>query len=158
MYDDFIERRPGAAKELEKLLNSNAKDSPASSHDQISRGTSRTSVSSSANGKESQSPMNNADNPQPPAQSYGPRLELRHRTDIVINCESESCWLLICARRKKRPTSLSQLDVCATPSDQELFTELQRAYRDLKGRWSHWVSLRGIKSIRFVQVIGRENF
>ena len=157
MYDDFIERRPGAAKELEKLLNSSAKESPASSHEQIAMGTLRTNGCSNASGWELQIPLNNPNTLQPPPQVYDPRAPTRHRTDTVIDCGSESRWLLVCARGKRRPTSLSQLDICATPSDQELFTELKRAYRDLKGRWSHWVSLRSIQSIRFVQVIDRES-
>jgi hypothetical protein len=157
MYDDFIERRPGAAKELEKLLNSSAKESPASSHEQVAMGSLGTNRCSDASGWELQTPLNIPNTLQPPSQVYDPYTPMRPRTDTVIDCGSESRWLLVCARGKRRPTSLSQLDICATPSDQELFTELKRAYRDLRGRWSHWVSLRTIQSIRFVQVIGREN-
>lgn len=44
------------------------------------------------------------------------------------------------------------MDVCATASDKDLFTELRRAYIDFRSKWTRLLNLRGIKSIRFVQV------
>lgn len=85
------------------------------------------------------------------SQAYDPRPQYASHT-VVKGCDPESRWLLVCAQGKERPTTLSQLDICATPSDRELFTELKKAYMTLKGKWKHILSLKKIQSIRFVQV------
>ena len=84
-------------------------------------------------------------------QAYDPRPQYASHT-VVRGCNPESRWLLVCAQGKERPTTLSQLDICATPSDKELFTELKKAYMALRGKWKHILSLKKIQSIRFVQV------
>ena len=71
---------------------------------------------------------------------------------VIRGCDTESRWLLVCAKGKKRPTTLSHLDLCTTPSDKELFTELKKAYVELRGKWTHVLSLKKIQSIRFIQV------
>lgn len=85
------------------------------------------------------------------SQAYDPRPQNASHTTIG-GCDTESRWLLVCAKGKKRPTTLSQLDMCATPSDKELFMELKKAYVGLRGRWTHILSLKKVQSIRFVQV------
>nr|AUW30880.1 putative transcription factor [Cladonia uncialis subsp. uncialis] len=84
------------------------------------------------------------------SQAYDPRPQNASHT-IIGGCDTESRWLLVCAKGKKRPTTLSQLDMCATPSDKELFMELKKAYVGLRGRWTHILSLKKVQSIRFVQ-------
>ena len=85
------------------------------------------------------------------SQEYDPRPQNASQT-VITGCDAESRWLLVCAKSKKRPITLSQLDICATPSDKELFTELKKAYVGLRGKWTHVLSLKKIQSIRFVQV------
>lgn len=85
------------------------------------------------------------------SQAYDPRPQNTSHT-VIGGCDTESRWLLVCAKGKKRPTTLSQLDICATPSDKVLFTELKKAYVGLRGRWTHRLSLKKVQSIRFVQV------
>ncbi len=85
------------------------------------------------------------------SEAYNPRPQYASHT-VIRGCDTESRWLLVCAKDKKRPTTLSQLDICATPSDKELFTELKKAYMGLRGKWTHILSLKKVQSIRFVQV------
>lgn len=66
--------------------------------------------------------------------------------------QSEGRWLLVCAKIGRYATKLSHMDVCTTTSDKDLFTELRKAYIDLRSKWTRLFTLRGIKSIRFVQV------
>lgn len=85
------------------------------------------------------------------SQAYDPRPHNATHT-VIRGCDTESRWLLVCAKGKKRPTTLSQLDLCATPSDKQLFTELTKAYVGLRGKWTNVLSLKKVQSIRFVQV------
>ena len=65
---------------------------------------------------------------------------------------TECRWLLVCARKDERSTSLSQMSVCTTASDRELFTALRTVHLGLKKRWRRILSLRSVQAIRFVQV------
>ena len=81
-------------------------------------------------------------------------LELQGRGTGPANPSShpEGRWLLVCAKIGTYATKLSHMDVCATTSDKDLFTALRKAYVDLRSRWTQSFTLKGIKSIRFVQV------
>ena len=85
------------------------------------------------------------------SQIYSPRQQYASHA-VVRDYDPESRWLLVCAQGKERPATLSQLDICATPSDKELFIELRKAYMALRGKWKYILSLKKIQSIRFVQV------
>jgi len=155
MYDDFIEQRPGAAYELEMMLNGNINQAPASGREQPSGADSSRWSSSTL-----QSMRGFIDRSQTTAQTklqidpraYDPRPKEGEEATTVIDCDPESRWLLVCAKAKERPTSLSQLDICSTSTAKELFDNLREAYLELKSRWSRWFSLRRVQSIRFVQV------
>ena len=70
----------------------------------------------------------------------------------VSSSQSDGRWLLVCAKIGRYTTKLSHMDVCATGTDKVLFTQLRKAYTDLRSEWTRLFALRGIKSIRFVQV------
>ena len=89
--------------------------------------------------------------------TYDPRPQFRNRTTVIRDCDTESRWLLVCAKGKKRPTTLSQLDICATSSDKELFTELKKSYTKFRGKWRQLLSPRRVQSIRFIQVSSQGN-
>lgn len=155
LYDDFIERRPGAATELEKLLNSNIKQTPASGRGQPSRPASDRWSSSTLQSMrvfDDRSQTAAVKKQQTDPRAYDPRPKEGEEVTTVIDCDPESRWLLVCAKAKERPTSLSQLDVCSTSTDKELFDNLRKSYLKLKSRWSRWFSLKRVQSIQFVQV------
>lgn len=83
---------------------------------------------------------------------YNPKLQRRNHGLANPSSQVEGRWLLVCAKIGRYATKLSHMDVCATNSDKDLFTELRKAYIDLRSRWTRLFTLRGIKSIRFVQV------
>lgn len=86
-----------------------------------------------------------------PTTVYNPRPVNSRPTSATIACDLESRWLLVCAQVWQRPTSLLHLDVCSTSSDQQLFTELRQLYLQLKRAWWRRLSLKAVKSIRFIQ-------
>ncbi len=152
MYDDFIECQSGAAKKLEGLLNHHPTADSSASRYQRSATSSIGFVTSSEAGTQNQH-LANANTPlQSPSQSYEPIAHRRIGTSTVINCSPESRWLLVCARVRGYPTSLSQLDVRSTVSDKELFQELRASYLNLKSKWVQKFSLKRVQHIRFVQV------
>ena len=152
MFDDFIEQRPGAARDFEILLNKSAAAGSAPGQSQISATTSSANTSSTtSSAKGSQSWSAHASLDAPPL-SYEPRPRRRAENSISITCDPEPHWLLVCARSKERPTTLTQLDLCCTASDKELFQELRLNYVSLKSKWARLFSLKKVQSIRFIQV------
>ena len=152
MYDDYRELRPGAAKKLEDYLENVARQRAG---DQGISRTDRMSVPNSshrASMKEHRANTTSHISTHSLSQTYSPPPGYTQANPTIVQCEPEGQWLLVCAQAKKSPTSLSQIDVCSVTSDKELFRQLKRTYLNLKGKWSHLLSLRTIKSIRFVQV------
>lgn len=70
----------------------------------------------------------------------------------VIEIGPEGRWLLVCAGQRQNPPILCQFDVCSAKSDREVFASLKEFYTKMKGRLIHRVSMRTVRSIRFVQV------
>lgn len=155
MHDDFRELRPGAAKDLERNLNAALKERPAGRPAgtlvQGMAGTELNIALSSHSASEHQN-SNNRGPTKTPFRGYDPRPQRDRTVSTLIECETEGRWLLVCAAAKKYPTSLSQMDVRFTMSDQNLFKQLKQSFSKLKGRGSKMFSLRTVKSIRFVQV------
>lgn len=152
MYDDFIELRPGAAKELERELNSGLRETPsgAQAHDTVDTEKSSIAISSHSSSKH-QNPKNQEPTKKPP-RGYDPRPQHDGRASIIVDCEVEGRWLLVCAVGRKPILSLSQMDVRSTTSDRDLFEQLKQSFSKLKGRGSRLFPLRTVKSIKFVQV------
>lgn len=148
-----MELRHNAARNLENKLNGiclNQRLGPEGSHENAaldgsiensSAGTALTNPSSSVKNYT----INNS-------RTYDPSLKNSTNVPTSIQCGPESRWLLVCASARKRPISLSHMDVCSTPSDQELFQKMKDAYVNLRGRWCQILSLKTVKSIKFVQV------
>lgn len=152
MFDDFIEQRPGAAKDLEKMLNKSATAGSGTSQDQIRATASAAHNMSTVMG--ARDPQSEDVNmlPDTPLRSYEPFPRRRVEDSINIDSELERHWLLVCAKSKERPTSLMQLDLYCTSSDKELYQELRRTCVSLKSRLARLFSLKKVQSIRFVQV------
>lgn len=152
MFDDFLERRPGAARDLEDWLNKSATAGPVPDQGQRSAATTPTNCSSTTGNARSPRSWNVGASPDASSKVYEPCPQRRAEDSISINCDPEPHWLLVCARAKDRPTSLTQLDLCCTSSDKELFQELRLSYRSLKSKSTRLFSLKKVQSIRFVQV------
>lgn len=155
LYDDFVEQRPGAAIQLAETLNGYTQHAPAFGEGQSSRGVSdRWSSPTLQNSGtlDKKRGIIGRQSVRTNLETYDPRPKGAEQVTTVINCDPESRWLLVCAKARERPPSLSQLDICSTATDQELFESLRRSYLELKSRWSRWFPLRRVQSIRFVQV------
>lgn len=149
MFDDFIERRPGAAKDLERWLNRRASAGFGSGQGRRPATSSPTTNSAFTEGPQS---WNIVIPSEATLRSYEPCLQRGAEDPVHVNCDPERHWLLVCARSKERPTSLTQLDLCCTSSDKELFRELRLTCASLKSKWARLFSLKRVQSIRFVQV------
>ncbi|KAI4261663.1 MAG: hypothetical protein L6R42_003141 [Xanthoria sp. 1 TBL-2021] len=150
MYDDFVELRPGVAEELRLALHAPSQQRPSgqlstsSNHSQLVQpsGTDATANSTSQTAG-IPVPINTA--------PYNPRPMNGRPAATTITCGPESKWLLVCAQAWQRPISLLHLNVCSMTSDQELFTELRQLYMSLKKAWWSRLSMKVVRSIRYVQ-------
>ena len=61
-------------------------------------------------------------------------------------------WLLMCSKPYKLPTSLTHLDLGLVFKDKTLFRAIRTTAQALKSRWQSWLSLKGIRTIKFVKV------
>ncbi|KAL8780100.1 MAG: hypothetical protein Q9213_006622 [Squamulea squamosa] len=153
LFDDFVELRPGAAKVLEKALNTASQQQPPGQHQTPSQNHNTPSL------PEIGTPMDSNITPalipihggSASTTPYHPRPTNGRPGSATIACDQESKWLLICARMWQRPTSLLHLNVCSMVSDQQLFIELRRSYLQLKKAWYQKFSLKAVQTIRFVQ-------
>lgn len=152
MYDDFIERRPGAAKDLENLLNDSARSHPIQNHGQKAVGSARNSLILSAGSSSHQQAAGSGLELQTPPEAYDPHPHYRRPRTTVLNLGLENRWLLVCAKAIKSPIGLAHLNVCDTSSDKELFENIRASYLKLHSKWKYWLSLKRVQAIRFVQV------
>ena len=153
MYDDFHELRPGAVKELERLLNEGVNKCSGPNNIQSGADVPGQSTSQEDGGRLPQQPSTGENLALVPlSHTYDPRPQFRQQETVISDCDAEGRWLLVCAKGRKRPTSLSHLDMSATSSDKELFTTLRESYMAVRGKWSQRLSLRGVRKIRFVKV------
>ena len=153
MYDDFQEHRPGAVKELEIFLNEGVNRCPGPNDIQSAAEVPENGISQAEEGRlPQQRSAGETLALVPLSHTYDPRPQFRQQQTVISNCDAEGRWLLVCAKSKKRPTSLSHLDMCTTSSDKELFTTLRNSYMAMRGKLSQRLSLKAVKKIQFVKV------
>lgn len=152
MYDDFIERRPGAARDLEILLNSSARHHPVQDHGHDTTSPSRNISVSSTGSSSRQQASGIGFTSRTLPEVYNPVPQFDKRWSTVIDLSPENRWLLTCAKSVKGSIGLAHLNVCRTSSDKELFEKIRATYLKLHGKWKHWLSLKRVQEIRFVQV------
>jgi hypothetical protein len=161
LYDDFIEKRPGAARLLEAYLNRPRAHTPTSPTSRTSTSTSTSSVFSSAS---------RASTLATPASTYGgftgwgkngdssklspSRVRSSNPFSVRIGGYPEEQWLLTCANEGRFTPKIVHLDVNVgrVKSDKDLALALREHYEQLNGRWLKWARLRGLTTIEFVQV------
>lgn len=167
LYDDFIERRPGAARLLEAYLNRPRSHAPTSPASRTSTSTSMSSVFSSAS---------RASTLATPASTYGgfsgwgkngsssklspTSLGSGNPFSVRIGGYPEEQWLLTCANEGRLTPKIVHLDVNTgrIKSDKDLALALREHYEQLNWRWLKWARLRGLTTIEFVQVGTNSSF
>ncbi|KAH7120863.1 hypothetical protein B0J11DRAFT_532793 [Dendryphion nanum] len=161
LYDDFIERRPGAARLLEAYLNRPRTHTPTISP------TGRTSTSSTMSSVFSS--VSTASTLATPASTYGgpsswgrtgnsskfspTRIRSNNPFSVRIGSYVEEQWLLTCANEGRFTPKIVHIDVneAKVKSDKDLALALRGHYEQLNHRWLKWARLRGLTTIEFVQ-------
>lgn len=165
LYDDFVERRPGAGRELEAYLNrprarQHSGGSPASpSSSQGSRafsgsssGTpfSQTSWTSYGYGSGSNqaSPIDTKTSQRPGSQG-----------NLPFYYAPEPPWLLTCANESRYTPKLAHLDMSShkITSDRDLALALRNHYFRVNQKWYRTLKLRGLSTLEFVQFEVHQN-
>ncbi|KAF2010568.1 hypothetical protein BU24DRAFT_414141 [Aaosphaeria arxii CBS 175.79] len=159
LYDDFIERRPGAARALELYLNRPRSHSPVTSSGRTSTSSTVSSLFSSAS---------RASTLATPISTYGgaswsksgdssrlspTRLRSNNPFSVRIGNLVDEQWLLTCANEGRFTPKIVHLDVnpVRIRSDKDLALALREHYDQLNRRWTKWARLRGLTTIEFVQ-------
>jgi hypothetical protein len=165
LYDDFIERRPGAARLLEAYLNRPRAHTPTSPSTRTSTATSMSSIFDS---------NSRASTLTTPASTYNSASSLfgggKQQTDsskrspirlgssnnpfsVRIGTYAEEAWLLTCANEGRFTPKIVHVDVNAgrIKCDKDLAVVLREHYERINRRWLKWARLRGLATIEFVQ-------
>ncbi|KAK3071455.1 hypothetical protein LTR53_008595 [Teratosphaeriaceae sp. CCFEE 6253] len=166
LYDDYIEKRPGAARELEAYLNrprmhtDSAPTTPASA--QSSRVFSpnasfatlpSTNTSLSSNG------LSRGTTPGGKGDAKPPRTFTALPAYLPYTFAPEPPWLLTCANEDRHTPKLAHLDMHPQKirSDRDLALALREHYFRVNRRWWRTLRLRGLTSIAFVQFEVHQN-
>jgi hypothetical protein len=171
LYDDFVELRAGAAAAMELELRKSFSSSSTTSgpSDPVHDILAPTANSEDTNNglaipaaaqppppppppPPPSSPKGLPNSPTMPVKMPAPGLQSRSTATTSAARLPEARWLLLCVRPPKLPTSLAHLDLYLTFDDKKFFGTLKESYAALKGKWHSWLSLRGVKTIQFVQV------
>ncbi|CAO2649810.1 Nn.00g011020.m01.CDS01 [Neocucurbitaria sp. VM-36] len=160
LYDDFIEKRPNAARLLEAYLNrprthtprsptsrSSTASSMASIFDASSRASTLATPSSTYGGSSSWGK-------KAESSKYSPtRLRTNNPFSVRMPKYAEEAWLLTCANEGRLTPKIVHLDVneARVKSDKDLALALREHYDHLNRRWFNWARLRGLTTIEFVQ-------
>lgn len=166
LYDDFIERRPGAARELEAYLNrprthTSGGSSPASP----ARSNSQSSISGSPIGGPPSSQTSWSSIGQAKDGGIGGQeAKTMNQTSVLpphmqYNPLAEPPWLLTCANEDKFTPKVAHLDMSPhkIKSDRDLAMALREHYFHLHRKWWKVLKLRGLTTIEFVQFECHQN-
>ena len=166
--DDFVELRPSAAVEYGKLLRRrlSTSDGRPSPIDQVAReqsgGVTRTTrtpdsnrssyISNGINGIINIAKgLTEKENSAPPL----PQYQLGNGHAVVPGTSSrtnELLYLLMCIPQHQYATKLLQPQISDIRSDQDFFLLIRNNYRQLRGRMRRLLSLKALRSIKFVQL------
>ncbi|KAL8977291.1 MAG: hypothetical protein Q9205_006874 [Flavoplaca limonia] len=152
LYDDFEELRPGAARDLEIALNQPSQQNPGGERPNRRQHDTAQPLDEASSGNvivsSGQATSTGRSKPSP-AQESRPNQSIINISGTPHDPENK--WLLVCASERKRPIRLSHLDVFSMSSDYQLLTELRRSYTELKRAWYHRLSMRNVKTIKYIR-------
>ncbi|KAF4542542.1 Transcription factor c2h2 [Lasiodiplodia theobromae] len=158
LYDDFIERRRGAARELEAYLNRpRAHASPSSPSHSAHSSFSEPSQVFSNNPSLAPSPATtwgSLGGGDVSPSNYSPTaLRSNNPFSVRVSTLPPTRWLLTCADEGEFTTKLSHVDVTETKirSDRDLAMAVRSLYSHVNRKWWRILRLRGLTSIDFVQ-------
>ena len=164
MHDDFVERRPGAARALEAYLNrprmhtGGTPVTPSSSYGSRSftgssiGGVPSANTSWSSYGFQQGSPVNSRDTKSPETATGMP-------FQLPFFNHPEPPWLLTCANEDRYTPKLAHLDMGTHTirSDKDLAMSLRNHYFNVNKKWWRVLKLRGLATIEFVQFEVHQN-
>ncbi|KAF2755268.1 hypothetical protein EJ05DRAFT_488788 [Pseudovirgaria hyperparasitica] len=158
-YDDFIERRVGAARELEAYLNRPQSHTPRM-HTNGSSTSSTPSISSAVSSIFSNPALS-------PSSTFGtqsslssnltsssPKMHSRQNPfSVVISPPPTPSWLLTCVNEGRATPKVVHLDMTSPriKSDKDLALTLRSHYASIKHPLLHILRVRGLTTIHFVQ-------
>ncbi|KAF2469045.1 uncharacterized protein BDR25DRAFT_289215 [Lindgomyces ingoldianus] len=160
LYDDFIERRRGAARLLEAYLNRPRAHTPTSPAGRTSTSSTMSSVFSSVSTASTlATPSSTYGGPSSwgkgkESSKYSPtRLRSTNPFSVRIPSYHEEQWLLTCANEGRFTPKIVHIDVNKgkITSDKDLALALRAHYEHLNNKWLKWAKLRGLTTIEFVQ-------
>lgn len=164
MHDDFVEKRPGTARELEAYLNrprthtGGTPTSPSSS--QGSRSFNNSSFGGPPSSQTSWSsygcipgPTGNGKNSKTPVSLTGLPFHM------PLSALPEPPWLLTCANEDRYTPKLAHLDMAPhnIRSDKDLAMSLRNHYFNVNKKWWRVLKLRSLATIEFVQFEVHQN-
>ncbi|KAH7032355.1 hypothetical protein B0J12DRAFT_582656 [Macrophomina phaseolina] len=158
LYDDFVERRRGAARELEAYLNRpRAHTSPSSPAHSTRSSFSEPNQIFSNNPSVSPSPATTwgslSGDSSFPSNNSPTTLRSNNPFSVRVSTLPPARWLLTCADEGQFTTKLSHVDVTETRirSDRDLAMAVRALYAHVNRAWWRVLRLRGLVSVDFVQ-------
>ncbi|KAF2644497.1 hypothetical protein P280DRAFT_513968 [Massarina eburnea CBS 473.64] len=150
LYDDFIERQPGAARLLEAYpsTRTSTTTSMSSLFDTNSLASTLTTPASTYGGPSSWGKHSNG-----AIKHSSSRLRNNSPFSVRIGTHADESWLLTCANEGRFTPKIVHVDVNAgkIKCDKDLALALREHYERINRRWLKWARLRGLSTIEFVQ-------
>ncbi|KAF7195595.1 hypothetical protein HII31_03189 [Pseudocercospora fuligena] len=165
LYDDFEERKPGAARELEAYLNRPRTHTPGTPTSPSSSSGSRSFSSSFGGPPSSQTSWSSFGQPVLGSYSGEGKPQQTFSTSMLplytpYTPLTDPPWLLTCANEDQHSPKMAHLDMSAhkIKSDRDLAIELRSHYSFINRRWwQRFLKLRGLSTITFVQFECHQN-
>ena len=157
LYDDYIEREPGALEALRQYLNGSGNQS-TSGEAQTDLSPSVTMAQASPQGSIShRSSCSPNDGSRAAADQLHQRNNARSdnrpvQDDIELRMSSGPLHLFLCIEHGRYKVDFQQKLVTDISHDRELFQALRAQYHESRGRLRSYWSLRAVHSIHFMKV------
>lgn len=157
LYDDFVELRPGAAKEYAAECLQNVAIHPRSgtegaTHANTSRARSALGYCLNLMGGSVKS-----NGPLLPQNSVQSQEQILFQTTLSASSDPrhtflEELFLLLCIPQHSHAIKLLQPDLTGCSSDRAFFSLLKRTFAQTRGKLKRFLSLKTIRGIKFVQL------
>jgi len=164
LHDDFVERRQGAARELEAYLNRPRTHTGGTSVSPSSSEGSRTFTNTSSIGgppssQTSWSSYGYTGQVPPGGSSLSDTKQHGSYGSAFFSPPPEPPWLLTCANEDREAPKLAHLDMHPQKIrwDKDLALSLRDHYFNINKRWYRTLRLRGLQTIEFVQFEVHQN-
>ncbi|KAF2721863.1 hypothetical protein K431DRAFT_202471, partial [Polychaeton citri CBS 116435] len=166
LYDDFVERRAGAARELEAYLNRPRAHTGAGSNPSTPSSANSSQIFDGSSGGPPSSQTSWASYGSPGRASStekGGMRGLQTYANMPVPTSTwppaEPPWLLTCANEDRYTPKLSHIDVgrYKITSDKDLALALRNLYFHVNRKWWRTLRLRGLSTIEFVQFEVHQN-